>query len=112
MDTRFLVATAHQMGVRLSVTVVDGEAVLDEQGARALVHAVTRIQSDTVGNDATTAIRLIRSGALSQRDAQTLGQALAGCQRSNNRANSIRRGRIPGALSAREAMMVTRRFGR
>ncbi|WP_159600856.1 hypothetical protein [Agromyces humi] len=87
----------------------DGVVTVQEWHRGALARQLQSSQS----HDARTALRLLEvcDGVIAGTDITRLAGALERAIRDDRRADQIRRGRIPGALSAREALDVAKRFG-
>lgn len=108
LSIRQLTAAASRLQVRIDPTIEEHGVVIDERDAAALVRTVQ--QKDDRSLDGNTARRLLRlDRPLTERETVQLAQALDRVVQSAHRADQLRRGIIPGALSSREVTDLYRR---
>jgi hypothetical protein len=108
LSIRQLTAAASRLGVRIQPTAAADGVVIDERDAVALVRTIQ--QKDDRSLDGTAARRLLGLyRPLDELETAQLTTALNRVVQSAHRADQLRRGIIPGALSSREVSDLYRR---
>lgn len=102
MDTRNLAAALTSIRANVPIIVEEERAQLDPRRRVVLISWLERTRGAAVGNESARASHLL-SGWMDQREVYELARIIGSIERSADRLEGIRRGRIPSVLSSREA---------
>lgn len=112
MNMRFLTSVFVSINLRVAVASDERGLWIDPCDRPALLSWIESHRADARGNDASEARLLAELPILDQGQMDRLARALRSIDASASRMRGIRAGRIPGAMSGREVMEFSRRWGR